>query len=140
MTMNDNFIDSIAAFKKFSIENSGATRDEKEWEKSRVDCLSSVLKLMQVHPEQNMTVMGLTLEQISAIKRTAEQYSVEKVVLFPYSDGLRVIPLVRVYGGDKESFFRHLGWSSMGTNSPAEVTSAFDSLIKEYGITLYENI
>ena len=95
---------------------------------------------MQVHPEQNMTVMGLTLEQISAIKRAAEQYSVEKVVLFPYLDGQRAIPLMHVYGGDKEGLFRHLGWSSMGTNSPAEVTSEFDSLIKEYGITLYENI
>lgn len=137
--MNDNFIDSIAAFKKLGIENSGTPRDVKEWEKSRVDCLSSVLKLMQVHPEQNMTVMGLTLEQIKIIKSAAEQYSVEKVVLFPYSDGQSVIPLVRVYGGDKEKFFGYLGWSTMGTNSPAEVASECDSLIKEYGITLYEN-
>ena len=55
--MNDNFIDSIAAFQKLGIENSRATRDAKEWEKSRVDCLSSVLKLMQMHPEQTVTVM-----------------------------------------------------------------------------------
>lgn len=140
MTMNDNFIDSVATFKKLGIESSGATRDEKEWEKSRVDCLSSVLKLMQVHPEPNVTVMGLTLEQVRTIKKAAEQYSVEKVVLFPYSDGQRVIPLVRVYGGDKERFFGHLGWNTMRTNFPAEVASECDNLIKEYGITLYENI
>jgi hypothetical protein len=138
--MNDNFIDSIAAFQKLGIENSRATRDAKEWEKSRVDCLSSVLKLMQMHPEQNVTVMGLTLEQIRTIKKAAEQYSVEKVVLFPYSDGQKVIPFVRVYGGDKEKFFGHLGWSTMRINSPTEGVSECDSLIKEYGITLYENI
>lgn len=138
--MNDNFIDSIAAFKKMGIENSSATRDEKEWEKSRIDCLSSFIKLMQVHPEQQMTVMGLTIEQIRTIKRIAEQCSVEKVVLFPYPDGQNIVPLVRVYGGDKEKFFGYFGWSAMGTNSPAEVASQCDNLIKEYGITLYENV
>lgn len=138
--MNDNFIDSIAAFRKFGIESSGATREEKELEKSRVDGLSSVLKVMQGHPEQNVTVMGLTLEQIRIIKRVAEQYSVEKVVLFPWSDGQKVIPCVRVYGGDKEKFFEHLEWSTMRTNSPAEFVSKCDSLIDEYGIILYENI
>jgi hypothetical protein len=137
--MNDNFIDSIAAFQKLGIESSRATRDAKEWEKSRVDCLSSVLKLMQVHPEQNVTVMGLTFEQVRTIKKAAEQYSVEKVVLFPYSDGQKVIPLVCVYGGDKEKFFGHLGWSTMRTNSPVEIASEYNSLIKEYGIIVYEN-
>lgn len=138
--MNDNFIDSIAAFKKLEIENSGATRDAKEWEKSRVDCLSSVLKLTPVPPEQNITVMGLTLEQIKTIKMAAEQYSVKKVVLFPYLKGQRVIPLMHVYGGAREKFFRHLGWSTIRNNFPAEVASECDRLIKEYGIILYENI
>lgn len=36
--MNDNFIDSIAAWGKFGVENSGRSRDEKEWAKSGVDC------------------------------------------------------------------------------------------------------
>ncbi len=138
--MTNNFIDSIAAFRKFGIENSGATKEEKEWEKFKVDCLSSVLKQMQGHPEQNVTVMGLTLGQVRTIKRAAEQYSVEKVVLFPGSDGQKVIPYVRVYGGDKEKFFGHLGWSTMTTNSPSEFVSKCDSLIDEYGIILYENI
>lgn len=136
--MNDNFIDSIAALRKLGIENSGRTREEKEWEKSGVDCLASILKLLQVHPKQNMNVMGLDIEFISKIKKIAEQCSVEKVILFPYSDGQNIDPLVRVYGGNKEYFFQCLGWSTVNSNTPLEFESVCDSLIKEYGIVLYE--
>ena len=136
--MNDNFIDSIAAFRKFGIESSSATRDEKEWRKSEIECISSVLKLMNVHPEQNVTVMGLGIEQIRTIKKIAEQCSVEKVVIFPYPNGQNILPLIRVYGGDKNSFFSHNGWSPLQPDTTLEFRSALDSLEKEYGIILYE--
>ena len=95
--MNDNVIDSIAAWGKFGVENSGRSRDEKEWVKSGVDCLSSVLKLMRESATPTMSVMGLDIEQIRSIKQIAERYAIEKVVLFPYPDGQTIIPLIRAY-------------------------------------------
>ena len=139
--MNDKLIDSIAALKKFGIENSGHTREEKEWAKSGVDCLSSVLKLMQqAYPNQNLSVMGLDIEQIRAVKQVAKQYAIEKVILFPCPNGQNIIPLIRVYGGDKEKFLQSFGWNSLQSNYQMEFSSMCDSLEKEYGITLYENI
>lgn len=136
--MNSQFIDSIAAFSKFGIENSSFPRDDKEWAKSGIDCLSSVLKLMQTYPEQNKTLM-MSIDQISKIKRIARQCSVEKVVLFPYPNGRNILPLIRVYGGDKESFFSQNGWMSLRSDDSLEFVSVFDSLEKEYGVILYEN-
>lgn len=138
--MNNQFLDSIAAFGKFGIENSGCTRDEKEWAKSGVDCLSSILKLMQAPPKQNMLVMGLSFEQIKAIKQVAAQYSIEKAVLFPYPNGQNIVPLIRVYGGDNDSFFQTLGWTRLQSNAQLGFSLECDSLEKEYGIIIYESI
>lgn len=138
--MNDKFIDSIATLGKFGIENSRYTRDEKEWAKSGVDCLSSVMKLMQTHPNQDIFVMGLSLEQIRTIKQVAEQCNIEKVVLFPYPNGRNIVPLVRVYGVDNERFFRSLGWTRLQSNTQLGFSSECDGLEKEYGIVLYESI
>lgn len=60
---------------KFGVENSGRSRDEKEWTKSGVDCLSSILKLIQKSATPTMSVMGLDIEQIRNIKQIAEQYA-----------------------------------------------------------------
>lgn len=138
--MNDKLIDSIAALGKFGIENSGYTRDEKEWAKSGVDCLSSVLKLMQTHPAPDMSVMGLSFEQVRAVKQVAEQCGIEKVILFPYPNGQKIVLLVRVYGGDRERFLQSLGWASIPANAQTEFSLECDSLEKEYGIILYESI
>lgn len=140
--MNDNFIDSIAVWGKFGVENSGRSRDEKEWAKSGVDCLSSILKLIPKSLTPTMSVMGLDIEQIRSIKQIAEQYAIEKVVLFPYLDGQNIIPLIRVYGGDRERFFQFFGWNHIHSEPPAQIESwsNIDILEKEYGVILYENI
>lgn len=138
--MNNQFLDSIAAFGKFGIENSGRTRDEKEWAKSGVDCLSSVLKLMQAPPKQNILVMGLSLEQIRVVKQVAAQCAIEKAMLFPYPNGENIVPLIRVYGGDKEKFFQSLGWTRLQSNTQLGFSLECDGLEKEYGIVLYESI
>ena len=134
--MNDTFIDSVAAFGKLGIEASGRTRDEKELAKSKVDCVSAILKLMQIHPEQNLTVMGIGIEKIKQVKEFARQCSVEKVVLFPYLDGQSVIPLIRIYGGNKELFFKYNGWTPLQPSIYSK-SNVFDSLEKEFGIILY---
>lgn len=140
--MNDNFIDSIAAWGKFGVENSGRSRDEKEWAKSGIDCLSSILKLIQKSATPTMSVMGLDIEQIRNIKQIVEQYAIEKVVLFPYPDGQNIIPLINVYGGDREGFFQYFGLNHIHSNphTQTELWSNFNILEKEYGIILYENI
>ncbi len=136
--MNQNYIDSIAALSKFRIENSNLTRDNKEWIKSGVDCLSSVFKLIQTYPEQNKFMM-IDIDQISKIKRIAKQCSVEKVVLFPYPNEQNILPLIRAYGGDKSRFFSQNGWMTLQSVANLEFNSALDSLEKEYGVILYEN-
>ncbi len=140
--MNENVIDSIVAWGKFGVENSGRSKDEKEWVKSGVDCLSSILKLMQESATPTMSVMGLDIEQIRSIKQIAKRYATEKVVLFPYPDGQTIIPLIRAYGGDREGFFQYFGWNRIYTNprTQIELESNFNILEKEYGIILYENI
>ena len=140
--MNDNFIDSIAAWGKFEVENSGRSRDEKEWVKSGVDCVSSILKLMQKSATPTMSVMGLDIEQIRIIKQIAEQYAIEKVVLFPYPDGQNIVPLIYAHGGNREGFFQFFGWNHIHSNphTQNELWSNFNILEKEYGIILYENI
>lgn len=89
-----------------------------------------------------VSVMGLDIEQIRNIKQIAEQYAIEKVVLFPYPDGQNIISLIRVYGGDREGFFQFFGWNHIHSNprTQTELWSNFNILEKEYGIILYENI
>ena len=62
--MNENYIDFVADLRKINIENSPLTRDEKELAKTGVDCMSDLLKLIQTQPKQNITVMGMSLEEI----------------------------------------------------------------------------
>ncbi len=138
--MNENFIDAIAALRKFGIESSGYTRDEKEWAKSGVDCISSALKSMLSQPKQNITVMGLNIEQIRAIKNMAAQYNVTKVALFPCLDNQNIVPLIRVYGEDREKFFHRLGLTPVNPNTYSNYASEYDVLEKEYGVILYENL
>ena len=66
--MNENYIDFVADLRKINIENSPLTRDEKELAKTGVDCMSDLLKLIQTQPKQNITVMGMSLEEIRKIK------------------------------------------------------------------------
>lgn len=112
ITINDNFIDLIAIFDK---------------EKS-------------AYPERNEKLADLELMQIRKIKQIAAQYSIERVVLFPYFDGLNIKSIIRVYGGDKENFFQNMEWSIMPLNSGKGALSELDRMEREYGIILYESM
>lgn len=136
--MNENFVDAIAALRKFGIESSGCTRDEKEWAKSGVDCISSALKSMLPQPKQNITVMGVDIEQIRTIKNIAEQYGIGKVVLFPCVVNQNIVSLIRAYGGNKEEFFHYLGLPQVDSSTYSNHATEYDILEKEYGVILYE--
>lgn len=135
-----NFIDSVAAFGKLGIEKSNLSRDDKEYAKSGVDCLSSLLKQLEPRQRVDLSVMGMNLERVRDIKVSARQYSVEKVVLFPYPNGYGVIPLIRVYGGDVKAFFCSIGVSPLEMNISVEEGEKIHDIEKEYGIILYVNV
>ena len=138
--MNENYIDFVADLRKINIENSPLTRDEKELAKTGVDCMSDLLKLIQTQPKQNITVMGMSLEEIRKIKIIAKQCSVEKVVLFPYPNGQNVLPLIRVYGGNKELFFEYNGYPQPQLETFSNQYPGFEKFEEAYGVILYESI
>lgn len=138
-----NCIDTIAALGKFGIDNSLRTRDDKEWAKSGIDCLSAILKQMQSFSQQgqNLTIMGMEIEKIPQIKEFAHQYSVEKVVLFPCPINNQIIPYLHVYGGDSKSFFAAMGLecSSSSPYITPNDNANMSSLESKYGVILYES-
>lgn len=137
----DNFIDSITAFGKLKIEISGLSRNNKELAKERLDCTKYTLKAISQLIEQNPRTLNMNYKWIRKVKEIAVQYSVEKVVIFPYPLGNQGIAhLIRAYGGDKTGFFEALGWKSLANNSvtPKEQDS-MTQLENEYGIILYES-
>lgn len=138
--MNDNYIDFIADLRKINIENSWLTRDEKEQAKTGIDCISDLLKLIQTQPKQNITVMGISMEEIRKIKIIAKQCSVEKVVLFPYPNGQNVLPFIHVYGGNKELFWRYNGYTQSQLETSSNQYPSFEKIEEAYGVILYESI
>lgn len=140
MTYN-NFIDTIATFSKAGIENSNRTREDKEWRKLGADFLSAMLKQTQPLSQQypHLAVMGIGIEQIPRIKDFACQFHVDKIVIFPCSVNNQVIPIVRIYGGDRQSFVEAMGWKVLGSNAMPEEKIDWNELENEYGIILYEN-
>ena len=138
--MNDHSIDTIASLGKLEVEGSNRDRDEKERIKTKIDCLSSLIKQMQTHPGQNATFMGVPIARIQEVKKIARLCSVNKVELFPFPNGDTVIPLITVQGGDKELFFRLLGSNTIDPNQSSKFASEFDSLREKYGVILYEII
>lgn len=137
----DNYIDSIAAFSKFGIEMSGQLRDEKELAKTRVDCLATLLKLIQPLPKQRLNSLEINFEWTRQIKKLAKQYSVDRVVLFPYSaDAQNFIPLLRAYGGETVKFFEEIGFNPLkGNNITSEENAILTQWENEYGIILYDS-
>lgn len=138
--MNCNFIDGIAALGKLSVESSNRTHDEKEWAKTVIDSVSSFSKLMSTQCKQNITVMGVPIEKIPEIKNLAKQCSVNRVEIFPCPSREKIVPLITVQGGNKELFFQLLGANIIKTNESMGFASELDSLRKQYGVILYENI
>lgn len=133
----EKFIDSIAAFEKLGIESSWQTRDEKELAKTRVDYLSSVLKAFQPFPVGTPNALSINIEGVRQIKAIASHYSVEKVVLFPYFANHSMIPIMRVYGGDKNKFCEETGQRPLTANTEEYANMA--QCEKKYGIILYES-
>ena len=70
----------------------------------------------------------------------AAQYNVTKVALFPCLDNQNIVPLIRVYGEDREKFFHRLGLTPVNPNTYSNYASEYDVLEKEYGVILYENL
>lgn len=134
----DNFIDSVSAFEKLGIESSWQTRDDKELAKARVDCLASILKGIRPFPGQELNI---NIEWIRQIKKFALQYSVEKVVLFPYPVGYQQLAqFIRVYGGKKDKFWEAIGAGPLISNNVTqEIRTNIDQWINEYGVILYES-
>lgn len=136
-----NFIDSIAAFEKFGIETSGQTRDNKELAKARVDCLSALLKLIHPFPKQHLNSMEINFEWTRQVKKTAQQLSIDRVVLFPYPvNNQNLVLLLRVYGGETGKFCEEIGFNPLkGNNITSEENAALTWWENEYGIILYES-
>ena len=136
----ENFIDSVAAFSKLGIEMSGRSPDNRKFAETQVDCLSSLLKLIQPYPKQNLTIQGINFEWVRNIKQIAQQYFVDRVIIFPYPiDQQNIVTLMRVYGTETTEFLCAIGFSHIDRNSiTAEENAALTQWENEYGVILYE--
>ena len=136
-----NVVDAIAAFTKRGIEINGRTRDEIEWAKANIDCLSALLKLIPAIPEQRLNSIEINFEWVKQVKTSAQKWSVDSVVLFPYPvNNQSFIPLIRTYGGETEKFFAEIGFNLLNGNMiTAEEKAILTQWEHEYGIILYKS-
>lgn len=144
----DNLVDSMAAFSKFAIEVNGQAgyyeqvRGNKELEKAKVDFLASVLKAIDPFPRQNLNPLdiGINFEWIRQVKQIAPQYSVEKVILFPYIDANgNLFCGIRVYGGNVNQFIEAIGMRPLVDDNMQEVCAIMSQWESAYGIIIYES-
>ena len=137
----DTFIDSVAAFTKFGIEISGQTPESKKLAETQVDCLSALLKLSQPFPSQRSNSVTKDFEWVKRIKKIAQQYFVDRIVLFPYPvDNWNLGLFMHAYGGETTKFFEQIGFSFLKRKSITPEENA--SLVQwenEYGIILHES-
>ncbi len=135
--MNYSTIDLIALSGKVGIESTSMNRLAKEGLKTLIDCEASNVK-KQLFLQQNFTVMGLPLNGVNIIKSAAQQCDLDKVVLFPCSINGTVIPCFKMYGKDIATFCQIIGLPLLKKSDVDVNEGELESLIKEYGVILYQ--
>ena len=99
----NNLVDLAADFSKLRIEMSWQSRDDKEFAKSTVDCLASILKQSPTNGFNSM--QQIDFEWVKRIKVAAQKYSIDRVVVFPCPiNNQRVTMLLRTYGEETAMF------------------------------------
>ena len=131
-------IDAIGLFGKVAIENSKMNRDEKEWAKLGVEGLQAVLKSLQSSNTINLSVLGISIEDIRRIKTVARRCLLKRVVLFPCCINGNNYTLFRIYGGDLKSFCDDVGFCQIKQSISECGETMITELINDYGIIVYE--
>ena len=134
--MSNSVFDQMAIAGKLAVETSTLSRDNKELAKLGIDTATSFLAYLQSLSCPDLSVMGLSMGKIVQIKETSKCCGMDKVVLFPYPiQGQNYLNLIRMYGGDSNTFTKELGINSLVTNADPELLNALE---EKYGIIIYE--
>lgn len=133
----NNLIDVTAEIAKIAIENTDNSPFNKEFAKIGVDGIKEFLKSLQPH-QQMSNIVGLSLENIQAIKFYAEKCGLDKVVHFPVQLENGVFTsLMRMYGGNIQQFSSYLGMRLLHPTSAVE-NERIDFWEKNFGVIIYQ--
>ena len=131
-------IDALAFAGKLTVEKSSLNRDNKEWVKLGIEGAQAFLKAMQPPQASNMSVMGLTLEQIAQIKDAAKCFGLKRVVLFPGIVNGCIYPYFRMYEGNIDAFCKQMGIIRMPNTIQGADESKVEEHIRRYGVIVFE--
>ena len=138
MKVDRDFIDSVVALKKFQIELSNSSREEKEQEKLYADLAGSVSKMVTKPVVSNYSY-NFSLSFIMQLKACAQKCALKKLVAFPiFARNGNVSWMLMPSGGDTVTFLKNLG-SNMKISDSPEIKSQLESNIKNYGVVIYES-
>lgn len=73
----------VVGMSKLAVESSNLDWLTKEKMKTGIDCAADIIKQVQKSQESIFSVMGFSLDEISAIKAAARECGLAQVTLFP---------------------------------------------------------
>lgn len=135
--MNYATINLMAHSSKLAVESTSLNRYAKEGIKLDIDFASDMAKRTQPFQQQNFSVMGLSLENVQAIKTVARANGLERVILYPCVVNGRWTACLGMSGGNVDGFCKGIGIALLEKSSINSTPTEQDSLFREYGITLF---
>lgn len=103
----------VVGMSKLAVESSNLDWLTKEKMKTGIDCAADIIKQVQKSQESIFSIMGFSLDEISAIKAAARECGLAQVTLFPCPVNGIPTPCLKMTGGDISSFSRAIGLPSL---------------------------
>ena len=127
----------VVGMSKLAVESSNLDWLTKEKMKTGIDCAADIIKQVQKSQESIFSVMGFSLDEISAIKAAAQECGLAQVTLFPCPVNGIPTPCLKMTGGDISSFSRAIGLPSLEQASVNADEAQQEALMNQYGVILY---
>ena len=136
MSRNE-FIDAAGFAGKAIIESGTQTREEKEWEKFKVDVASAVIK--ELCAEQEKIQRSNAERWMIRVKDAADKFGLTRVVILPGTDSCgKGYARICMYGGDTKSFCQALNITGVSTNFSDSDIKEIQRQEKQAGVVIYE--
>lgn len=134
-------LDLLADVSKLLVENSSMPQNQKELAKFGIDCTTELIKRFHVPTQGSFSVMGLSLNQLYALKAAAKECKLTKAILFPCPVNGVLVPCLKIEGGDIPAFYNASRLTSLkNTNMRVNASeSEQNELIRQYGVVVYSS-
>lgn len=133
-------VDVVASIGKLCVEMGSASRDQKEFMKTNIDCGAEFTKALvgQVNYTNAMSVYGFDFNNVREIKKIGKEHGLEKIVIFPVPEKLGYGPvLFHFYGDSNEMAMSRMNLLSLEGHMSDNVLPLIAHYEKEYGVTVY---